>query len=182
MAAHFHESEQEEVHDEHEEHGTPDPHIWLSPTLVVRQLEVMTSALIEIFPEHRAFFSDNLKTLISSVNAVDEKIRQMLANSRGNQFMVFHPSWGYFARDYGLLQVPVEFEGKNPKPAQVRELIEHARNKNIKVIFAQPQFSQKSATTIAREIGGQVVIADPLALDWGKNLLDVADKIQRAAR
>jgi zinc transport system substrate-binding protein len=72
--------------------------------------------------------------------------------------MVFHPAWGYFAHAYGLKQVPIEIEGKDPKPAQLKELIQHARENDIKVIFVQPQFSTKSAEVVAREIGGQVAL------------------------
>ena len=96
--------------------------------------------------------------------------------------MVFHPSWGYFAHAYGLEQIPIEIEGKNPKPAQLKELIEHAREKDIKVIFVQPQFSARNAELVAREIGGQVAFADPLAEDWMANLREVADKFKAALR
>ena len=96
--------------------------------------------------------------------------------------MVFHPSWGYFARQYGLEQVPIEIEGKAPKPAQLAELIGHAKEQNIQIIFVQPQFSRKSAEVVAREIGGKVVFADPLAEDWLQNLADVAEKFRQAAR
>ena len=92
--------------------------------------------------------------------------------------MVFHPAWGYFANTYGLQQLAVEIEGKNPKPAQLRELIEHARENDIQVIFVQPQLSARSAEIIAREIDGQVVFADPLAEDWADNLRKVAQQIK----
>ncbi|MDZ7580099.1 MAG: zinc ABC transporter substrate-binding protein, partial [Deltaproteobacteria bacterium] len=80
----------------------------------------------------------------------------------------------YFAQAYGLRQVPIEIEGKDPKPAQLKELIEHARQKGIRVVFVQPQFSTKSAELVAKEIGGQVAFADPLAEDWMANLRKVA--------
>jgi zinc transport system substrate-binding protein len=96
--------------------------------------------------------------------------------------MVFHPSWGYFAHAYGLKMVPIEIEGKEPKPAQLRELIEHARENGIKFVFVQPQFSARSAKLIAGEIGGQVVFADPLAEDWADNLRGVARKFETALR
>jgi zinc transport system substrate-binding protein len=76
----------------------------------------------------------------------------------------------------------VEIEGKNPKPAQLKELIKYARKNDIKIIFVQPQFSAKSAEVIARGIGGQVVFADPLAEDWALNLRDAARKIKAALR
>jgi len=98
------------------------------------------------------------------------------------QFMVFHPAWGYFADTYGLKQIPVEIEGKHPKPAQLKDLIEYATQNAIKVIFVQPQFSAKSADVIARGIGGQVVWADPLAEAWSLNLRKVANEIKAALR
>ena len=98
------------------------------------------------------------------------------------RFLVFHPSWGYFAHAYHLEQVPIEIEGKNPKPAQMKELIEYAKEKGIKVIFIQPQFSTKSSEQIAKEIGGQVAFANPLAENWASNLLDVANKFRTALK
>jgi zinc transport system substrate-binding protein len=96
--------------------------------------------------------------------------------------MVFHPAWGYFADAYGLIQVPIEIEGKDPKPAQLKELIQHARENGIKVVFVQPQFSTNSAELIAQEIDGQVAFADPLAEDWMANLRQVADKFEAALK
>jgi zinc transport system substrate-binding protein len=76
----------------------------------------------------------------------------------------------------------VEVEGKAPKPAQLQALIEHARARGITAIFVQPQFSTKSAELIAKEIQGQVIVADPLAEDWPANLRHVADKLKAALR
>jgi zinc transport system substrate-binding protein len=104
----------------------------------------------------------------------------MFADRQGYQFMVFHPSWGYFAHTYGLKQVAVEIEGKDAKPAQLKELIEHAMANDIKIIFVQPQFSSKSAKLVAREIGGQVAVADPLAQDWSGNIRAVVIKFKEA--
>ena len=86
------------------------------------------------------------------------------------------------AQAYGLKQIPIEIEGKKPKPAQLQKLIEHARERRIKVIFVQPQFSVKSAQTVAKAIGGQVVFADPLALNWEDNLRKLAAKFKAALR
>jgi zinc transport system substrate-binding protein len=96
--------------------------------------------------------------------------------------MVFHPSWGYFAQAYGLEQVPIEIEGKDPKPAQLKELIQYAKEHAIKVIFVQPQLSVKSAEMVSREINAQVVAADPLGADWAENLLEVGRKFKAALR
>lgn len=178
MVEHHHEDGKEDE----EGRGVADPHIWLSPSLVKLQVKIMYDTLVDLYPDQAAFFTDNMKEFLSEIDRLDARLRAILQDSYGKQFMVFHPSWGYFARDYGLEQVPVEIEGKQPKPAQLKELIEHARSKNIRVIFAQPQFSSKSAKIIAQEIDGEVVFADPLAEDWPINLLEVAEKIQEVLK
>jgi zinc transport system substrate-binding protein len=94
--------------------------------------------------------------------------------------MVFHPSWGTFAHTYGLKQVPIEVEGKSPKPAKLKELIQRARSSRIKVIFVQPQFSSKSAQQLSKAIGGRVAVVDPLAQDWANNLRQVAEEFNNA--
>ncbi len=155
-----------------------DPHIWLSPPLVRKQARAILTALQEIDPAHRSAYEANYQTFVSEIADLDAELKNIFAGKHGLQFLVFHPSWGYFARTYGLKQIAVAIEGKEPKPAQLKELIEHTREKNIKVIFAQLQFSARSAELIAREIGGQVVFADPLAEDWADNLRKVAQQIK----
>jgi zinc transport system substrate-binding protein len=111
---------------------------------------------------------------------LDAYLRSSFDGLKGSSFMVFHPSWGTFAHTYGLNQVPIEVEGKNPKPAQLKALIEQARSNRIKVVFVQPQFSTKNARQISKAIGGRVVAVDPLALDWATNLRQVAEEFKHA--
>ena len=162
--------------------GILDPHIWLSPPLVIIQARTILTALQKVDPAHRSDYETNYRALIAEVSELDAELKIIFSGRQGLRFMVFHPSWGYFADAYGLLQIPAEVEGKRPKPAQLKELIESANQNNIDVIFVQPQFSAKSAEVIARGIGGQVVIADPLAEDWALNLRNVAKKISAALR
>lgn len=180
MAAHHHE---EIASDKGQpEHMILDPHIWLSPVLVKKQAAAILAGLKPIIPEHAADLDASYSQFLQQIDTLDAHLQSQLRGSKGQRFMVFHPSWGYFARQYGLEQVPIEIEGKAPKPAQLVELVTDARAQNIGIIFAQPQFSQKSAEVIAREIGGKVVLADPLAENWLENLKDVAEKIRRAAK
>ena len=111
---------------------------------------------------------------------LDKELRRLLEPYQGQRFMVFHPAWGYFADTYHLEQIPVEMEGKTPKPSQLKALITTARNYRIKVLFLQPQVSAKIAEQVAREIGAQVAWADPLAMDWAQNLRDVAGKFRQS--
>jgi zinc transport system substrate-binding protein len=179
MAANYAESEQ---HREKNQPGEFDPHIWLSPSLVMIQARTILNALVEIDPDHRAVYETNTKVFLSKLEALDADFKNMFAGKQGFEFLVFHPSWGYFARSYGLQQVPIEIEGKDPKPAQLKALIEHAKKKHINVIFVQPQFSSRSAELVANEIGGHVIFADPLASDWSGNLREVAQKFKVALK
>jgi len=155
--------------------GIKDPHIWLSPPLVILQARNILNTLVKVDPAHRRTYEDNYKKFISEVVNLDLKIRNQFAGTdKGTRFMVYHPAWGYFAKAYDLIQIPVEMEGKNPTPKGLQQLIRNAKKDGIKVVFVQPQFSTKSAHTIAKAIGGRVVFADPLAFDWAKNLLLVA--------
>ncbi len=176
-----HHGEKEHGHD-HYDHDGLDPHIWLSPPLVKIQAQAILGGLKEADPANSAIYERNLKEFEAQINQLDADLKKIFTEKAGLQFMVFHPSWGYFAQAYGLKQVPIEMEGKDPKPAQLKELIEHARENRIKVIFVQPQFSTKKAKVVAREIGGQVVFADPLAYDWLGNMRDVADKFRAALK
>jgi zinc transport system substrate-binding protein len=160
----------------------PDPHIWLSPPLVKIQAGTVLAALNTIDPSHEKNYQANFNGFILKIDELDRELKKAFSGCRGLQFMVFHPSWGYFAHHYGLEQMPVEIDGKEPKPAQLKDLIEHARKRGVKVIFAQPQFSTKSADLIAREINGQVIMADPLAGDWLTNLREVADQFKAALK
>jgi len=177
MAVHHHHEEQTPP-----EHGILDPHIWLSPPLVMIQARTVLEAMQAVDPVHRSVYESNFRAFILQLSDLDAELRGLFFGSAGRQFMAFHPSWGYFAQAYGLEQVPIEIEGKEPKPAHLGELIEHAREDGIQAVFVQPQFSARSAKLIAGEIGAQVIIADPLAEDWAENLRAVARKFESALR
>ena len=158
-------------------HGTKDPHIWLSPPLVQIQLGYILDVFLRVDPEREEQYTENYNTFTREVAALDHRIREIFSGKgEGGQFMVYHPSWGYFAQAYGLKQIPIEIEGKEPKASDLQKLIQHARKEKVKAIFVQPQFSAKSAHTIAKAIGCRVMYADPLAMNWAENLLKVAEE------
>ncbi len=183
MAAHAHEGEagHDHPHDASPQ-GVLDPHVWLSPPLVKVQARAIRDALVALDPIHRADYDAGLARFEGQIEALDRELRETFADREGMGFMVFHPAWGYFAEAYGLEQIPIEIEGKDPKPAQLQELIETARSRDIRVIFVQPQFSGQSAAAVAAAIGGVVLPADPLAPDWADNLRRQATQIREALR
>ena len=165
----------------HVHHGAEDPHIWLSPSLVKIQSRNILEVFLHVDPGNRDQYMENYSAFVKETVDLDIRIRDMFKD-KGERagFMVYHPSWGYFARSYGLEQIPVEIEGKEPKGRQLQYLIELSRQERINAIFVQPQFSSKSANTIAKAIGCRVIIADPLAENWNENLLSVAQKFSKA--
>lgn len=177
-----HKTDKQDHKGHHHENEGLDPHIWLSPPLVKIQARAILKALQETDPSNRTVYETNYHRFVSQIDELDRELQQTFAGKKGLRFMVFHPAWGYFAHAYGLKQVSIEVEGKDPKPAELKELIAHAREDGVKVVFVQPQFSAKSAEVVAREIGGQVAFVNPLAEDWLANLREVADKFKAALK
>jgi zinc transport system substrate-binding protein len=168
--------------DEHN-HGVLDPHVWLSPKRAFALAQNTAAALSEIDPHHRVVYQRNLEALLADIQKLDETLEALFAEAGAiRTFMVYHPAWGYLAHDYGLVQIPVEISGKDPKPAQLQKLIETAREKDIRILFVQPQFSQKSAQVVAKAINGRVETADPLDENWMDSLLFQARSIAEAVR
>ncbi len=159
-----------------------DPHIWLSPRLVKKQADNILAGLIQADPSGERVYRANARRFQAELDALDREFRTLFSPVRGKTFLVFHPSWGYLAADYGLNQLAIEAEGKEPKGADLARLIQEAREKKIRVVFVEPQFSSRSARTIAESIGAKLVTADPLAANWADNLRKVARAFRQAAR
>ena len=144
--------------------GEPDPHIWTSPRLVRIQAATIERALAAEDPAHAADYEKNLRAFQEDLDRVDAKIAKALAPLKGKAIFVYHPAFGYFADAYGLKQVPVEVEGKEPSARHLGAFIERA----------------KAATAVAEAIGGAVVPLDDLAPNYLENLQVMAEKIQKA--
>jgi zinc transport system substrate-binding protein len=165
-----------------EDHRSGDPHAWTSPPLVKQMAAAIRDALTDLDPANRAGYAANYATFAAELDALDQEIHARLAGLTNRRFMVFHPAWGYFADTYGLTQVPIELEGKEPGPRALAALIEQARREQVNVIFVQPQFSRKAAIQVASAIGGRVEVMDPLAADYVANLRRVAAVLAEESR
>lgn len=188
MKAHEHEDEKHhnhedekhyDDHDEQHNHKGLDPHIWLDPILVKTQAKNIYEAMIKIDVKNKDFYSVNYKNFLSELNLLNKKLEDILEPYEHKAFMVFHPSWGYFAKRYHLEQIAIEVQGKEPKPAQLIELVEEAKKHNLKIVFVSPQFSKNGAKTISKSINGTVSSINPLAEKWDKNLIKVASDIAK---
>lgn len=186
MQAHSHQEERPSASPQpaqHDHHEGLDPHIWLSPPLVMLQARNILDGLLQVDPTNRSKYEANYRKLMEGLVALDLDLFRLFGETGDrNEFMVFHPAWGYLAAAYGLEQIPIEVEGKEPKAADLKRLIEQARKHRIKALFIQPQFSSTSAKVIAEALGAQVVSADPMAADWENNLRDVAEQFAAAMK
>jgi len=162
--------------------GEPDPHIWMNPKLVKIQARNIQAALGRLDPIHKREYAANLQAFEADLDRVDARIARSLAPFRGSNIYVFHPAFGYFADAYGLIQVPIEIEGKEPSARQLADLIDRAKKDRVKVMFVQPQFSRRSAEAVAKAIGGVVVPIDPLARDYLANLERIAVAVEQGLR
>jgi zinc transport system substrate-binding protein len=152
-----------------------DPHIWLSPRLAGVMVANICGGLVRLDPDHRADYERNRDRYLEALAELDRQLTRTLAGLPQKKFMVYHPSWGYFARDYGLEQVAVEEEGKEPTIQSMAELVEEARRQRISTLFVSPQFDDRSARTIATELGGRVIAVDSLPRNYLETLRQFAD-------
>ena len=178
-----HHGNEHENHDEHEHHKDEvkykeDPHTWTSPKNVKIMAKNIYDTLVQIDASNKEYYLNNYNKFLEEINQTDEKIKAIFSKiEKNSKFMVFHPAWGYFAKDYNLVQFPIEVEGKEPKPKMLKRIIQEAKKENIKAIFTQSEFSDKSAKVIADELKIKVIKETPLATNWSQNLIHVANTI-----
>lgn len=165
----------EKGHEGHVHNETMDPHIWLSPANDLIIAKNIYEKLRELNPPNANYYQANYEAFVKKINQVNSRLEKVMKPFKGRTFYVYHPAFGYFAHAYGLEQEAVECEGKSPSPKHISELITHAKSENVKFIFVQPQFSERSAQIIAEKIGGKVIRLDPLAY----NLLENYEKIAK---
>ena len=180
MQKHDHEYEEDKDHNEHhnEDKKTLDPHIWTTPSNVKIIAKNIYKNLSEHDKANANYYKANYERFLNHIKDTDKKIKRILVDvDTGSKFMVFHPAWGYFARDYHLVQLAIESGGKNPKPKQVAFLIEEAKEEKVKAVFTAPEFSDKVAKRIASEVGVKVIKVSPLNPKWSKNLINLAKAI-----
>lgn len=154
-----------------------DPHVWLSPENLRRMADSVYREMEALKPQSRLTMRRNLGTFGAELNLLKEDMTKWFTRFQGRSFFVFHPAYGYFARDAGLNQVAIEFEGKEPSARHLSELIERARQAEPRYIFVQPQFTSNTVNAIAKEIDAEVESLDPLAKDVLENLKEISRKV-----
>lgn len=155
-----------EYHHEGDHIESADPHYWVSPVCAMKMAASIKDFLIELDPKNIKEYNENFKILEGKIREVDSLARDLSSSSAGKSFMIYHPNLGYLARDYGLEEIAVENEGKEPSPSRLRELIDLVRENNYKIIMVQREYDTRNARAIADETGARVIVIDPLSEDW----------------
>lgn len=151
-----------------------DPHIWLSPKRVIVMVETIRDEMIELDPDNKSDYEKNAEEYISELEAVDKDIKDALEGVNNRKFIVFHPAFGYLADDYDLEMYSLEEEGKEATPQHLQEMIDLAKEEQIKVIFYQDEIDSSQSKAFAEEIGGETIALSPLSPDYINNMKKMA--------
>jgi zinc transport system substrate-binding protein len=161
--------------------GGEDPHVWLAPSKVIPFVEALAERLSDLDPANASGYRQRLGRFLEDTQALDARIRSLTSTlGEDRSFLVQHPAWGWFAGDYELVQIAIEQDGKEPGPRTLIPLIESARARGTRTVFVQPGFPRRHAELVAREIGADVEVLDPIAEDWSAGLLFATERIVAA--
>lgn len=165
-------------HDDHV-YEAMDPHVWSSPRAVRIFTKNIVDAMISADPENEEMFRYNYDSFTAKIDSIDSLISSALENVQERSFIIFHPALSYFANDYNLHQHSIEFEGKNPSPVQIKNLVDIAKEEGVNTIFVQKGFDKKNAKVIASEIGAEIFEINPLSYNWDEELIRIAEILSR---
>ncbi len=166
---------EDQNHGDHVHVGGIDPHIWMSPKAVLQLLPALKEAVITTWPALADTVNLNYPRFVDEVRMRDQALQKVTDGLSRRQFMIFHPALTYLARDYGLEQLPIEFEGKEPSPGGLKRLIDQARDDDIRILFIQAEFDKRNAQLVSEETGARLVVINPLQYNW----LDGMDQLAR---
>jgi zinc transport system substrate-binding protein len=169
--------------DEHDHHDHElDPHVWLAPEALKAQAQNIASALMEIAPEARLQIVANMTTLAEELDVLQADLLIRMKPHSGRTLYVYHPAFGYFADAYRMWQESVQIDGKTPTQKELIAFLKKAKEDEMKILFVQPQFDQKSADAIAKELGAKVESLDSLGEDPIATIKKIADAVDEAFR
>jgi len=174
-------SEAIKEHHHHGEHSHEfDPHHWLSPILFLEQAKLILTELSRLSPKDKQLFQNNYQRLETKIMQLHNHNKLLFEKNPNIHFITFHPAFSYFARQYGLMQIAIEVDGKEPSAKQMAKIIDRIKTKKVSYILIEKQFNQTIPQTIAQSVNAQLLFVDPLALDYLSNMRELANKINKA--
>jgi len=155
-----------------------EPHLWCSPKNAYIIAKNTRDILCSFDRKHEKIYINRYDSLCKEITKTDSIIRIELKKPKGDKaFAIYHPSLSYFARDYNLMQIPIENNGKEPSPSELASIIDRCRKNKVHIIFVQPEFDHHNAEIIAKQIGARVVSINPLNKQWDKEMIAIAKEL-----
>lgn len=157
-----------------------DPHVWLAPRLMCAMASNTAAALSQALPQQRPQLQKNLEACVAEIQSADEAVREKTRALTARTWVVYHPSWGYFAEAYGFTLLVIEQDGKAPSAKHLADVIRQAKGAAVKTVFTEPQYDRRPAEALAQQVGASLAVIDPLREDWPALMRDVAAKLAGA--
>lgn len=154
-----------------------DPHVWTSVVNARVIIKNMFDDVVEIDPEHKVEYEKNYRDFDKELSEFQDSIAMRLRDVKGGAFVVWHPSLSYFARDYGLEQISLEYEGKEVPVRYLEKKVEYAVSRGPKVFFYQKGMDTNQVQTVNAQIGTRLVEINPLGYDWKSEIKKIADAL-----
>lgn len=147
-----------------DENGEENPHVWVAISGAIQEVENIAEGLAEFDPKNAERYRKNAQEYIKRLQAQSDKMHNELDKFKNKDIVTFHEAFPYFAKEFGLNIVSVvEREpGTEPSAGELADLIDTIKSTNVKTLFAEPQYSQKSAESIAKQTGAKVYLLDPV--------------------
>lgn len=155
--------------------GRRDPHIWLSPKRARVMVDVMAQEMGQVDGANKDIYTANARAFMAELDELDRELKEIFSGLRNRKFIVFHPAFGYLADDYDLEMYALEEGGKEATPQRMQEMVDLAKNEDIRVIFYQREIDSKQTEAFAEEIGGKTVQLAPLSPNYVENLRQMGE-------
>lgn len=154
-----------------------DPHYWTGIRGIRHMATRIYEALSNLDSSQIDTYRKGFNRLSVEIDSLDREVRRRLDTLSSRAFVIYHPSLSDFALEFGLEQLVIEQNGKEPSVQQLKSLIDKARQKNVQVVFIQQEFNPYIAQSIAKELGAKEVEINPLDSDWKSQLVNIVNAL-----
>ena len=162
------------------ESDTMDPHDWTDPKNAMIMVNNIYDGLVQVDPKDKDYFQKNRDQYIQQLQTLDKNTTKLLKDKQNTDILVYHPAFGYYAKDYNLTQVGAMLNDEEPSPQRIANMVDIAKKNNITVLFNEPQYDPKFMQSIASQVGGQVLTVNDLDEHYIQNMMNIARAFSKA--
>ena len=162
------------------ESNTMDPHVWTDPKNAFIMVNNIYNGLVQVDPADKDYFQKNRDQYIHQLQELDKNTTKLLKGKQKTDILIYHPGFGYYAKDYNLTQVGAMLNDEEPSPQRIAMMVDIAKQNNITVLFNEPQYDPKYMQSIASQVSGQVLTVNDLDEHYIQNMMNVAREFSKA--